>query len=182
MARCGDRLFWPRRGQSLALLLGQVLATGLIQAVVVDDDLPLFADNSCKQLKIMKIMHSSESTCFCYVPNGAMYLQNTWSTIQVSINSTELFQVVYIPNEHECQNSAHFLDFLKCLISNIWQPSVSNQTIITVDQYVGKTCFRIEPTNKVLFTVSVQPKMLDIKLLLLFVAGALLFHFAYSLS
>ncbi|XP_058044565.1 nuclear envelope integral membrane protein 2 isoform X1 [Ahaetulla prasina] len=182
MAGCGERLFLQRRGRSLALLLGQVLATGLFQAVSVGEALPLLADSSCKQLKIMKIMHSTESTCFCYIPNGAMYLQNIWSTIQVSINSTELFQVVYIPDERECQNSEHFLDFLKCLISNIWQPSVSNQTIITVDQYVGKTCFRIEPTNKELFTVSVQQKMLESKLILLFVAGGLLFHFAYNLS
>ncbi|XP_070588051.1 nuclear envelope integral membrane protein 2 isoform X2 [Erythrolamprus reginae] len=182
MAGLGDRLFLQRLGRSLALLLGQVFAMGLIQAARVDGALPSLADRSCKQLEVMKIMQDTESTCFCYVPNGAMYLQNTWSTIQVSIKSAELFQVVYIPDEHECQNFEHFLDFLKCLISNIWQPSVSNQMIITVDQYVGKTCFMIKPTNKILFTVSVQQKMLDSKLVLLFVAGGFLFHFAYNLS
>uniref|UniRef100_A0A8C7DYS5 Nuclear envelope integral membrane protein 2 n=1 Tax=Naja naja TaxID=35670 RepID=A0A8C7DYS5_NAJNA len=91
--------------------------------------------------------------------NAICYLQIALiSKLFVSINSTELFEVMYIPDEHECQHSEHFLDFLKCLISNIWQPSVSNQTIMIVDQYVGKTCFRIKPTNKVLFTVSVQQK------------------------
>ncbi|XP_039178019.1 nuclear envelope integral membrane protein 2 isoform X1 [Crotalus tigris] len=187
MSQCGGssgcRLFLQVRRQPLALLLGQLLATGLIQAVRADEAPPSLADStSCKQLKIMKIMHSTESACFCYIPNGAMYLQNTWSSIQVFTNSTGLFQVVYIPDERDCQNSEHLLDFLKCLISNIWQPSVSNQTLITVDQYVGKTCFRIEPTNKILYTVRVQQKMLDSKLVLLFVAGGLLFHFAFNLS
>ncbi|KAM6459809.1 nuclear envelope integral membrane protein 2 isoform 2-T2 [Liasis olivaceus] len=101
---------------------------------------------------------------------------------KVSINSTGIFKVVFIPDEHDCQNSEYLFDFLKCLINNIWQPSVSNQTIITVDQYVGKTCFRIQSTNKILYTVSVEQNMLDSKLILLFVAGGLLFHFAYNLS
>ncbi|KAM3850808.1 nuclear envelope integral membrane protein 2 [Vipera latastei] len=187
MSQCGGssvrRLLSQARGQSLALVLGQLLATGLIQAVRAGEALPSLADSTgCKQLKIMTTMHSTESACFCYIPNGAVYLQNTWSSIQVSTNSTGLFQVVYIPDERDCQNSEHLLDFLKCLISNIWQPGVSNQTIISVDQYVGKTCFRIEPTNKILYTVRVQQKMLDSKLVLLFVAGGLLFHFAYNLS
>ncbi|XP_015676656.1 nuclear envelope integral membrane protein 2-like [Protobothrops mucrosquamatus] len=187
MSQCGGssgcRLFLQVRRQPLALLLGQLLATGLIQAERADEAPPSLADStSCKQLKIMKIMHNTESACFCYIPNGTMYLQNTWSSIQVFTNSTGLFQVVYIPDERDCQNSEHLLDFLKCLISNIWQPSMSNQTLITVDQYVGKTCFRIEPTNKILYTVRVQQKMLDSKLVLLFVAGGLLFHFAYNLS
>ncbi|XP_063174134.1 nuclear envelope integral membrane protein 2 [Candoia aspera] len=178
----GSRLFVQLRGQSLAVLLRQLLAIALIQAVRGDKALTLLADGNCELLKATKIMHSSESACFCYIPNGAIHLQNTWSTIQVSINSTGIFKVVSIPDEHDCQNSEYFFDFLKCLINNIWQPSVSNQTIITVDQYVGKTCFRIQPTNKLLYTVNVEQNMLDSKLVLLFVAGGLLFHFAYNLS
>ncbi|XP_042301915.1 nuclear envelope integral membrane protein 2 isoform X3 [Sceloporus undulatus] len=130
----------------------------------------------------MDVMHSSEPTCFCYIPNGAIHLRNVWSTIQVKINSTEMFEVVSVPEEHNCQRSENLFSFLKCLINNIWQPGVSNKVIMSLDQYGDKTCFRIHPLNKASYTVSARQNMLDRRLLILFVAGGLLFHFAYNLS
>ncbi|KAH0621588.1 hypothetical protein JD844_023051 [Phrynosoma platyrhinos] len=136
----------------------------------------------------MDIMHSSEPTCFCYIPNGAIHLKNVWSTIQVQshygtfepgiilnfflisqvkINSTEIFEVVSVPEEHNCQRSENLFAFLKCLINNIWQPGVSNKVIMSLNQYGDKTCFRIHPLNKAPYTVSAQQNKVLYSIILL---------------
>ncbi|KAF7245048.1 Nuclear envelope integral membrane protein 2 [Varanus komodoensis] len=139
-------------------------------------------DNDCKYLKATDVMRSSESSCFCYVPNGAIHLKNIWSTIQVKINCTEVFEVVSITEELNCQDSEHLFAFLKCLINNVWQMGASKEIIMTVNLYGSKTCFQVQPLKKVLYTVNTQQKMLDLRLFLLFIAGGLLFHFARNLS
>ncbi|XP_062974367.1 nuclear envelope integral membrane protein 2 [Elgaria multicarinata webbii] len=166
----------------VARLLPQLFVLASVQAVTGDGELALFADNSCRHLKATNVMSSSESTCFCYIPDGAIHLKNIWSAIQVKINSTEMFGVVSITEEQNCQNSENLFAFLKCLINNIWQSGMSNEITISVDQYGDKTCFRVQPRNKVPYTVIAQQNMLDWKLFLLFVAGGLLFHFALNLS
>ncbi|XP_053149860.1 nuclear envelope integral membrane protein 2 [Hemicordylus capensis] len=139
-------------------------------------------DYNCKLLKTMDTMHSSASSCYCYIPSGAIHLKNSWSSIQVKINSTEMFKVVFISEETNCHNEDTLFAFLKCLYRSTWQSEMSNETILSVDYYGDITCFSVLPTNKVSYTVSAQQNMLDKKLLLLFVAGGLLFHFAPNLS
>ncbi|XP_066491654.1 nuclear envelope integral membrane protein 2 isoform X3 [Tiliqua scincoides] len=100
----------------------------------------------------------------------------------VKINSTEVFKVVVISEESNCQNAETLLAFLKCLINNIWQSGVSNETFIAMDQYGDKKCFQVHPTSKQSYTVNAQQNMLDGKCILFFIAGGLLFHFAHNLS
>ncbi|XP_061464194.1 nuclear envelope integral membrane protein 2 isoform X2 [Rhineura floridana] len=166
----------------LARLLQQLSVLALVQTAGANGELPLLADYNCRQLKTMDATHNSESACYCYIPHGVIHLKNIWSTIQVKINSTEMFKVMSIPEEHNCQNYEHLFAFLKCLINSIWQSDVSNETIISVGQYGDKTCFRVQPRNNVLYTVTAHQNILDRKRFLLFVAGGLLFHFAHNLS
>ncbi|XP_072835872.2 nuclear envelope integral membrane protein 2 isoform X1 [Pogona vitticeps] len=174
----------PRAGApQLRLWLGllPLLAWG-VRAGVGDGELALREDYNCRYLKVMDIMRSSEPSCFCYLPNGSLHLKNIWTTIQVKINSIEPVEVVSISEERNCHQSENLFAFLKCLLNNLWQPRVSKETVISVAYYGDKTCLRVQPTNKMPYTVSVQQNMLDEKLLLLFVAGGLLFHFARNLS
>nr|XP_008102982.1 PREDICTED: nuclear envelope integral membrane protein 2 isoform X2 [Anolis carolinensis] len=127
-------------------------------------------------------MHGYGTMCFCYVPDGAIYLKNIWSTIQVNISSTEMLEVVSVPEEHNCQRSENLFAFFKCLVNNIWKPGISKEVIMSLDQYGDKTCFKVQPLQKVSYTVSAQQNMLDHRLFLLFVVGGLLFHFAHNLS
>nr|XP_060636562.1 nuclear envelope integral membrane protein 2 [Anolis sagrei ordinatus] len=159
-----------------------VFLGALVQAARGWGELALFADHSCRTLKTTDVMDSSGTTCFCYVPDGVIHLKNVWSTIQVKINSTEMLEVVSVPGEHGCQRSENLFAFLKCLVNSIWKPGVSKQVIISLDQYGDETCFKVQPLQKVSYTVSAQQNMLDGKLFLLFVVGGLLFHFAHSLS
>ncbi|XP_061464198.1 nuclear envelope integral membrane protein 2 isoform X6 [Rhineura floridana] len=138
----------------LARLLQQLSVLALVQTAGANGELPLLADYNCRQLKTMDATHNSESACYCYIPHGVIHLKNIWSTIQVKINSTEMFKVMSIPEEHNCQNYEHLFAFLKCLINSIWQSDVSNETIISVGQYGDKTCFRVQPRNNVLYTVT----------------------------
>nr|XP_056717537.1 nuclear envelope integral membrane protein 2 [Euleptes europaea] len=130
----------------------------------------------------MDVVRTSESNCYCYIPNGAIHLKNTWSSIQVKINSTGTFRVASIPEESHCQSAETLFAFLKCVVQNIWQSGTSNETVVTVAQYGERTCFRVQPENNGPYTMDVQQTMLDKKLFLLFIAGGLLFHFAHNLS
>ncbi|KAJ6665230.1 hypothetical protein lerEdw1_004279 [Lerista edwardsae] len=171
----------PRLAHLGLLLLVQLFCLASVQEVRGEGELALLADN-CKHLKMLDVMHSSGSTCYCYIPNKAIHFKNIWSSIQVKINSTEVFKVVVISEESHCQNAETLLAFFKCLINNIWQLGVSNETFIAVDLYGDKKCFQVYPTSKLSYTVNTQQNMLDRKLVLFFIAGVLLFHFAHNLS
>ncbi|KAL8183755.1 UNVERIFIED_CONTAM: hypothetical protein K2H54_050793 [Gekko kuhli] len=130
----------------------------------------------------MDALRTSESNCYCYIPDGVIHLKNTWSSIQVNINSTRTFKVVSIPEESHCQSAETLLAFFKCLVRNIWQSGASNETVVTVAQYGERTCFRVQPEHQAPYAMNVQQTMLDKRLFLSFVAGGLLFHFAHNLS
>uniref|UniRef100_A0ACB8G003 Uncharacterized protein n=1 Tax=Sphaerodactylus townsendi TaxID=933632 RepID=A0ACB8G003_9SAUR len=166
---------WPGL-LALLLLLDPLGASG------GGGELALAEDDNCRNVKVMDVMHTSEPNCYCYVPNGAIHLKNTWSSIQVKINSTGPFKVAFIPEESRCQSAETLFAFLKCLVQNIWQSGTSNGTAFTVAQYGERTCFRVQPESRDLYTMDIQQTMLDKKLFLLFVTGGLLFHFAHHLS
>ncbi|XP_054828326.1 nuclear envelope integral membrane protein 2 isoform X2 [Eublepharis macularius] len=135
-------------GLLLRLLLGSLAG---LRAGAGGGELALAAGGHCRNVKATDAVRTSESACYCYIPNGAIHLKNIWSSIQ-------------------------------CIIQNIRQSGVSNESIVSVDQYGERTCFRVQLENKMLYTMDVQQTMLDKKLFFLFVVGGLLFHFAHNLS
>uniref|UniRef100_A0A8D0E3U6 Nuclear envelope integral membrane protein 2 n=1 Tax=Salvator merianae TaxID=96440 RepID=A0A8D0E3U6_SALMN len=170
----------PLMGNSWSFL--ELLLLTFLQAIIRGNGERSFSDRDCKPLKTMDVVSNSGSDCYCYIPSGEVHLKNIWSTIQVKINSSDVLEVVTIPEDRHCQNSENLFAFFKCLCNNIWQSTVSNQIILSVAHYGEKTCFRIQPLNQEPYQLNVQQIMLDHKLFLLFIAGGFLFHFAYSLS
>ncbi|XP_043380719.1 nuclear envelope integral membrane protein 2 [Chelonia mydas] len=130
----------------------------------------------------MDIIQKPDADCYCYMQNGTKHLKYIWSALQVKINSTEMFKFVPISAESNCHNSETVFAFFKCVIQIIWQSEASKETVININQYGENMCFRVQPYKKVPYTVSVQRNMVDRKLVLLFIAGVFLFHFANALS
>ncbi|XP_053900361.1 nuclear envelope integral membrane protein 2 isoform X1 [Malaclemys terrapin pileata] len=140
------------------------------------------ADKNCSHLKEMDVIQKADADCYCYMQNGTMHLKYIWSALQVKINSTEMFKFVPITAESNCHNSETIFAFFKCIVQIIWQSEASKETVININQYGENVCFTVQPYKKVPYTVSVQRNMVDRKLILLFVAGVFLFHFANALS
>ncbi|XP_030435820.1 nuclear envelope integral membrane protein 2 isoform X2 [Gopherus evgoodei] len=140
------------------------------------------ADKNCSHLKEMDVIQKPDADCYCYMQNGTMNLKYIWSALQVKINSTEMFKFVPISAESNCHNSETIFAFFKCVVQIIWRSEASKETVININQYGENVCFTVQPYKKVPYTVSVQRNMVDRKLILLFVAGVFLFHFANALS
>ncbi|XP_032619211.1 nuclear envelope integral membrane protein 2 isoform X2 [Chelonoidis abingdonii] len=140
------------------------------------------ADKNCSHLKEMDVIQKPVADCYCYMQNGTMNLKYIWSALQVKINSTEMFKYVPISAESNCHNSETIFAFFKCVVQIVWQSEASKETVININQYGENVCFTVQPYKKVPYTVSVQRNMVDRKLILLFVAGVFLFHFANALS
>ncbi|CAM4537009.1 nuclear envelope integral membrane protein 2 isoform X1 [Lepidochelys kempii] len=139
-------------------------------------------DKNCSHLKEMDIIQKPDADCYCFMQNGTKHLKYVWSALQVKINSTEMFKFVPISAESNCHNSETVFAFFKCVVQIIWQSEVSKEMVININQYGENMCFRVQPYKKVPYTVSVQRNMVDRKLVLLFIAGVFLFHFANALS
>ncbi|CAM2100245.1 nuclear envelope integral membrane protein 2 isoform X1 [Caretta caretta] len=139
-------------------------------------------DKNCSHLKEMDIIQKPDADCYCFMQNGTKHLKYIWSALQVKINSTEMFKFVPISAESNCHNSETVFAFFKCVVQIIWQSEVSKEMVININQYGENMCFRVQPYKKVPYTVSVQRNMVDRKLVLLFIAGVFLFHFANALS
>uniref|UniRef100_A0A8C8VK61 Nuclear envelope integral membrane protein 2 n=1 Tax=Pelusios castaneus TaxID=367368 RepID=A0A8C8VK61_9SAUR len=139
-------------------------------------------DKNCNLLKEMDIIQKPDADCYCYMHNGTMHLKYIWSAIQVKINSTETFKLVPILDESNCHNSETAVAFVKCAVQTIWQSETAKETVININQYGENVCFRVQPYRNVPYIVSVQQNMVDRKLVLLFLAGVFLFHFANILS
>ncbi|XP_050772333.1 nuclear envelope integral membrane protein 2 isoform X3 [Gopherus flavomarginatus] len=140
------------------------------------------ADKNCSHLKEMDVIQKPDADCYCYMQNGTMNLKYIWSALQVKINSTEMFKFVPISAESNCHNSETIFAFFKCVVQIIWQSEASKEAVININQYGENVCFTVQPYKKVPYTVSVQRNMVDRKLILLFLAGVFLFHFANALS
>ncbi|XP_077686198.1 nuclear envelope integral membrane protein 2 isoform X2 [Eretmochelys imbricata] len=139
-------------------------------------------DKNCSHLKEMDIIQKPDADCYCFMQNGTKHLKYIWSALQVKINSTEMFKFVPISAESNCHNSETVFAFFKCVVQIIWQSEVSREMVININQHGENMCFRVQPYKKVPYTVSVQRNMVDRKLVLLFIAGVFLFHFANALS
>ncbi|KAM9122950.1 nuclear envelope integral membrane protein 2 isoform 3-T4 [Pangshura tecta] len=130
----------------------------------------------------MDVIQKPDADCYCYIQNGTMNLKYIWSALQVKINSTEMFKFEPISAESNCHNSETIFAFFKCVVQIIWQSEAAKEMVININQYGENVCFTVQPYKKVPYTVSVQRNMVDRKLILLFVAGVFLFHFANALS
>ncbi|NWV00983.1 NEMP2 protein, partial [Upupa epops] len=136
----------------------------------------------CSLLQEMDVIQARSENCYCYVQNRTFHLQYVWSTLQVKVNSSEMFRFEPISEKSSCCNSETVFEFAACSVQIFWKPETSTETSLRIKQYGEDVCFKIQPLEKELYTVSVKREMLDGKLLVLFVAGIFLIHFANSLS
>ncbi|NXI42227.1 NEMP2 protein, partial [Galbula dea] len=138
---------------------------------------------NCSFLQEMDVIQNQDEACYCYVQNRTVRLQYVWSTLQVEVKSTEMFRFEPLSEASNCRNSETVFEFAACAVQIFWKPQTSRETSISIKEYGEDICFKIQPFSKTKpYTVSVKREMLDGKLLFLFVAGILLFHFASSLS
>ncbi|KFQ78934.1 Transmembrane protein 194B, partial [Phoenicopterus ruber ruber] len=137
---------------------------------------------NCSFLQETDVIQKQDENCYCYVQNRTIHLQYVWSTLQVKVNSREMFRFEPISEKSNCHNSETVFEFAACAVHFLWKPETSTETFISVKQYGEDICFKVQPFKTEPYTVSVKREMLDGKLLFLFVAGIFLFHFANSLS
>ncbi|XP_028438982.1 nuclear envelope integral membrane protein 1 isoform X1 [Perca flavescens] len=120
----------------------------------------------------------SGSNRFCYKNSVVPTWRQTWTRIQVKVWSSNVFKVETVEGEKELQELERF---------SVWSWFQSllrerhNETTININLFSKKTCFKIDPADETKFTVHPLRKF-DIYLFLVFLAGALLFVFAGSLS
>ncbi|XP_063320099.1 nuclear envelope integral membrane protein 1 [Pelmatolapia mariae] len=120
----------------------------------------------------------SGSNRFCYRNTVLPTWRQTWTRIQVKVWSSKVFKVDTVEGEEELQELDRF-SFWGWFQSLLREKH--NETVINISLFSKKTCFKVDPTGNAQYTVKPIRKF-DIYLFLLFLAGALLFFFADSLS
>nr|XP_005996612.1 PREDICTED: nuclear envelope integral membrane protein 2 [Latimeria chalumnae] len=136
----------------------------------------------CVALKENTVTTENESRCFCYKSYEAVQVKYVWSTVQVKINSTGEFQILY-QKEENCNDPETFADFVQCIVQEFIQFATAyNETTIAVNVN-DVTCFQVEPVKlDTKYTVSVGKKLIDAKLVALFFGGVFLFFAAGIIS
>lgn len=120
----------------------------------------------------------SGSNRFCYKNSIVPTWRQTWTRIHVRVWSSTVFKVVTVEGEEKLQDLDRF-SFWSWFQGFLREKH--NETTINVDLYSKKTCFKVDPAEQTPYTVKAMRKF-DIYLFLVFLAGALLFLFAESLS
>ncbi|GAA6216621.1 nuclear envelope integral membrane protein 1-like [Lates japonicus] len=120
----------------------------------------------------------SGSNRFCYKNSIVPTWRHTWTRIQVNVWSSNVFKVETVEGEEELQqlDRFSFWSWFQGLLRER-----QNETTININLFSKKTCFKIDPSDKTLYTIKPLRKF-DIYLFLVFLSGALLFVFADSLS
>ncbi|XP_059134198.1 nuclear envelope integral membrane protein 2 [Peromyscus eremicus] len=137
----------------------------------------------CKSLKEMDLIKTSVSDCYCYNQNSQIEWTYMWSTVQVTVSSPGLLRFVYVTGSHTCQHPETILSFIKCVIHNFWVLEESKEMTMVFSPYGKTVCFSVKPIGRVFtYSVSVDRKIVDFKLFLVFVAGICLFFYAKTLS
>ncbi|XP_051517964.1 nuclear envelope integral membrane protein 1 [Myxocyprinus asiaticus] len=121
--------------------------------------------------------HSAQH--FCYNNSITPGWGETWTRIQVRVWSTTKLKVTVVNDEQDLRELEHF---------SIWKlvqyfiREQTNETTVSISLFSNKTCFRVDPSDsRTLYTV--QPsRHFDIYLIVVFVAGVLLFFYADTLS
>uniref|UniRef100_A0A3B5MHV8 Nuclear envelope integral membrane protein 1 n=1 Tax=Xiphophorus couchianus TaxID=32473 RepID=A0A3B5MHV8_9TELE len=115
---------------------------------------------------------------FCYKNTVVPTWRQTWTRIHVKVWSSKVFKVETVEGEEELQELERF---------SVWSwfrfflREQQNETVININLFCKKTCFKVDPTAGAHYTVKPIRKF-DIYLFLVFLSGALLFVFAESLS
>ncbi|XP_059558561.1 nuclear envelope integral membrane protein 2 isoform X2 [Myotis daubentonii] len=160
------------------LLLWAPLAAGLGRAKEARGA-PL-AVPRCRALKEMDLIKNSESDCYCYHQKTQIEWKYIWSTVQVRLTSADLLSVAYITERHNCQDPETVLSLTKCAIHAFWTPSESHEISVSIRPHAETVCFSVKPAGR--HTVQVTRRVVDFGLVLLFVAGIVLFRLAARLS
>uniref|UniRef100_A0A087WQD9 Nuclear envelope integral membrane protein 2 n=1 Tax=Mus musculus TaxID=10090 RepID=A0A087WQD9_MOUSE len=168
------RLWW------LVLWL-QPLAT--LPASAVHDEEAAMSVPRCKSLKETDLIKTSVSDCYCYNQHSQIQWTYMWSTVQVTVTSPGLLNIVYITGSHNCQHTESILSFIKCVTHNFWAPEEAEEITIVFSPYGETVCFSVKPVGRLLpYIVSVSRNIVDFKLFLVFVTGIFLFLYAKTLS
>uniref|UniRef100_A0A8C6GDN0 Nuclear envelope integral membrane protein 2 n=1 Tax=Mus spicilegus TaxID=10103 RepID=A0A8C6GDN0_MUSSI len=168
------RLWW------LVLWL-QPLAT--LPAGAVHDEEAAMSVPRCKSLKETDLIKTSVSDCYCYNQHSQIQWTYMWSTVQVTVTSPGLLNIVYITGSHNCQHTESILSFIKCVTHNFWAPEEAKEVTIVFSPYGETVCFSVKPVGRLLpYIVSVNRNIVDFKLFLVFVTGIFLFLYAKTLS
>lgn len=115
---------------------------------------------------------------FCYENSIVPSWRHTWTTIQVKVWSSKVFNVEIVDGEEQLQELEHFsvVGWMHGFIRE-----QHNETTIHIDLYSTKTCFKIDPADTTKYTVK-PTRRYNVYLFLVFLCGMLLFGFANSLS
>ncbi|ELK27716.1 Transmembrane protein 194B [Myotis davidii] len=128
----------------------------------------------------MDLIKNSGSDCYCYHQKTQIEWKYIWSTVQVRITSAELLSVAYITESHNCQDPETVLSLIQCAIHAFWTPSESHEISVSVRPHGETVCLSVKPAGR--HTVQVTRRAVDFGLVLLFVAGIVLFRLAERLS
>uniref|UniRef100_A0A3Q0RWB3 Nuclear envelope integral membrane protein 1 n=1 Tax=Amphilophus citrinellus TaxID=61819 RepID=A0A3Q0RWB3_AMPCI len=115
---------------------------------------------------------------FCYRNTILPTWRQTWTRIQVKVWSSKVFKMETVEGEEELQELDRF-SFWGWFQSLLREKH--NETVINISLFSKKSCFKVDPTGDTKYTVK-PIRNFDIYLFLVFLAGALLFFFAGSLS
>ncbi|KAJ8369904.1 hypothetical protein SKAU_G00099320 [Synaphobranchus kaupii] len=116
---------------------------------------------------------------FCYHNHLVPGWRETWTRIQIQVYSSKELKVTVVQDEEELQELEHFS--LWTLVRYFMREH-SNETLISVDLFSTKTCFRVDPADtSAKYSIRLAHKF-DVYLFLVFVSGLLLFLYADTLS
>ncbi|XP_038171311.1 nuclear envelope integral membrane protein 2 isoform X2 [Arvicola amphibius] len=164
------------------LVLWMPLLATLPAGAVQQEEEAVMAAPRCKSLKEADFIETSMSDCYCYNQEQIQWTY-MWSTVQVTVASPGLLRFVYITGSRNCQHPETILSFVKCVIHNFWAPEELKGLIMVFSPYGETVCFSVNPIGRVsTYIVSVDRNTVDLRLLLLFVAGIFLFFSAKTLS
>ncbi|KAH0511654.1 Nuclear envelope integral membrane protein 2 [Microtus ochrogaster] len=169
-------------GPWLLVLWMPLLATLPAGAVQEEEEEAVMTAPRCKSLKEADFIETSTPDCYCYKQEQIQWAY-MWSTVQVTVASRDLLRFVYITGSRNCQHPETILSFVKCVIYNFWAPEELKGLIMVFSPYGETVCFSVRPIGRVsTYIVSVDRNNVDLRLLLLFVAGIFLFFSAKTLS
>ncbi|XP_057614840.1 nuclear envelope integral membrane protein 2 isoform X2 [Chionomys nivalis] len=164
------------------LVLWMPLLATLPAGAVQEEEEAVMTAPRCKSLKEADFIETSTSDCYCYNQEQIQWTY-MWSTVQVTVASRDLLRFVYITGSRNCQHPKTILSFIKCVIYNFWAPEELKGLIMVFSPYGETVCFSVKPIERVsTYIVSVDRNTVDLRLLLLFVAGIFLFFSAKTLS
>ncbi|XP_050015344.1 nuclear envelope integral membrane protein 2 isoform X2 [Alexandromys fortis] len=164
------------------LVLWMPLLATLPAGAVQEEEEAVMTAPICKSLKEADFIETSTPDCYCFKQEQIQWTY-MWSTVQVTVASRDLLRFVYITGSRNCQHPETILSFVKCVIYNFWAPEELKGLMMVFSPYGETVCFSVRPIGSMsTYIVSVDRNTLDLRLLLLFVAGILLLVSAKTLS